>query len=577
MTVDETDPVGVHQANMVGASHAVGVQITKTFDENSFSSFADTTLTAKNIKLAADTTTVVHNQGYIYSSTVNQVVTLTAITPSSSSSSRKNKRDNSAVDVLLSSGGSLSIAFQGTNTNKQHFPAPTFNSSTLTKSNMLTTSRAMMAFMNVMSVDGEDQKSISALMTKVLNPNTPSSYKLTRMIKTICTYLELNPVSMGLLLPRIKTLGESSPITTSRLMLILSQINHTAAADMLISYGLKAPNASVVISAVLATHRAVFVSKEVLKTLISLSTLHSDKLVRNVAQMAVKSWIKKHTSLAPETFPSHKQSIKDNSDFPYNKSWSGDASFGGTTVGVDFSASVFAGTNFDCQHTTFNYEAQAKADVTATLFGHSTNAVDAGLIYGRENGNALQDQIYVSVFGDMVYDQQLSQIDCIQHSADIAHTSPGFSVDYVIWISIIPVTFSASASLDLDLSYFWNICPDQLTAELELMPSSTLTVGGSAEIDLLIVKAGVELDGNFEAQVPPKAEVDGSLCQVTFEVDLQSKPIAVNMDAYYAVKSCKYWIFDCHWKEQGQTTIFSWSEPEHDDVLFQQTWKIAAK
>jgi hypothetical protein len=154
---------------------------------------------------------------------------------------------------------------------------------------------------------------------------------------------------------------------------------------------LKSTIPEIVTKAVLSTHRALFTTTEVLKTLISLSTNSQLKLVRNLAAMAVKTWIKKHAHLPAQTFPSHIKVPSD--DFPYNKSWSGDMSFGGADVGVDFSASVFAGTNFDCNHPTFNYEAYAKADVDVSLFGHSANAVDAGVIYGRENGQPLQGSL----------------------------------------------------------------------------------------------------------------------------------------------------------------------------------------
>jgi len=264
------------------------------------------------------------------------------------------------------------------------------------------------------------------------------------------------------------------------------------------------------------------------------------------------------------------------SDFPYNVSWSDDIKLGGSTVGADFNVALFAGTNFDCTHPTFNYKASAIGTVDISLFGYSTEAVDAGAIYGRANGSPLEDEIFVKVFGDTIYDKPIPQIDCMSHSQDIAHTSPGFSVSYIIWVSVIPITLSASANLDLDLSWDWKICPDQLTAEVELTPTAKLVVGGNAELDLLIVKAGVELDGSFETALPPQAWIDGSMCEVGFDVRRESAPLTINFNGYFAIKSCVLWIFDCHWKTKDQVTIFQWSLPAHNEVIFQETWKIAA-
>jgi hypothetical protein len=93
----------------------------------------------------------------------------------------------------------------------------------------------MFEYMNVMSVSGEDSKSISEMIRRVLDPRAPSSYKLSRLIKSICTWMQINPNDLSLFLPHIKQLSTAHGLTTARLMLILSQINHSLAADMLIS------------------------------------------------------------------------------------------------------------------------------------------------------------------------------------------------------------------------------------------------------------------------------------------------------------------------------------------------------
>jgi len=313
----------------------------------------------------------------------------------------------------------------------------------------------------------------------------------------------------------------------------------------------------------------------VLVELVAISRNAPSQQLRKMATLAVKTVVRKTTGVGgPKSAPV--ANLKD-SNFPYNVSWSDDIKLGGSKIGADFAVALFAGTNFDCNHPTFNYEASAIGTVDVSLFGYTGRAVDAGAIYGRVNGAPDPDDIYLKVFGDTIYSKQIPSIDCIGHSYDIAHTSPGFSVSYIIWVSVIPITLSASASLDLDLSWNWKICPDQLTAEIEVIPRGALSIGGDAEIDLLIIKAGIQLDGSFETALPPQLSLDGSLCEITFEVVRQSNPLSLLFQGYFAVKSCRYWIFDCHWKQESTVNIFQWSLPAQNEVLFQQTWKIASK
>jgi hypothetical protein len=71
-------------------------------------------------------------------------------------------------------------------------------------------------------------------------------------------------------------------------------------------------------------------------------------------------------------------------------------------------------------------------------------------------------------------------------------------------VSIIPVTFTASVALDLNLSWGWQICDSQLSAQVELIPDAALVVSGDADIDLLIIKAGLELDVDLDLEVRPQ-------------------------------------------------------------------------
>jgi len=126
------------------------------------------------------------------------------------------------------------------------------------------------------------------------------------------------------------------------------------------------------------------------------------------------------------------------------------------------------------------------------------------------------------------------------------------------------------------LSWGWSICDATLSVQVELIPKAELVLMGQAEIDLLIIKAGVDLSGSFNTRLIPEGVIDGSKCQVEFDVKLINDPMTIDFESYYATEKCKYWIFDCHWGENHKHTWFEWSLPAHEETLFDQQWKIAA-
>jgi len=264
----------------------------------------------------------------------------------------------------------------------------------------------------------------------------------------------------------------------------------------------------------------------------------------------------------------------DQSDFPFNKSYTGNIQLGGSVANADFQGELFAGTNFDCNQQYFNYEALAQASCTLNLFSWNKQAILAEAIYGRENGQPLADEIKLTVWGDVVYDQPIPSLDCQEHTYDLGQTSPGFSVSYTLWVSVIPVTFSAGATLQLDLKWGWQICDSQLLAMIELIPSATLVIDGNAEVDLLIIKAGITLSGQFSSDLIPQGYIHGSQCQIGFDIQWVSDPMEIDLYSYYAWKKCKYWIFDCHWGQTNQQTWFTWQLPSHDETIYNQSWQI---
>jgi len=185
--------------------------------------------------------------------------------------------------------------------------------------------------------------------------------------------------------------------------------------------------------------------------------------------------------------------------------------------------------------------------------------------------------MFLQVFGQTIFSHNFPVIDCNMHTYPLAHAAPGFSISYTVWVSIIPITFTASSDLSLNLAWGWEICDSPLLLELEVIPSANLVLGGNAVIDLLILRAGVVLDASFNSALTPQGKVLGSECALDFDIVWTSTPAASSFDAYYEWKHCKYLIFDCQWGVHHQTQIWGYTEPAHSEVIFNEEYKIASK
>jgi hypothetical protein len=53
---------------------------------------------------------------------------------------------------------------------------------------------------------------------------------------------------------------------------------------------------------------------------------------------------------------------------------------------------------------------------------------------------------------------------------------------------------------------------------VELIPKATLSIAGGAEINLLIIRAGVDLTGSFNTQIRPQGYIHGANCSLGIDV-----------------------------------------------------------
>eukprot|EP00013_Stygamoeba_regulata_P012799 CAMPEP_0177673130 /NCGR_PEP_ID=MMETSP0447-20121125/25757_1 /TAXON_ID=0 /ORGANISM="Stygamoeba regulata, Strain BSH-02190019" /LENGTH=581 /DNA_ID=CAMNT_0019180937 /DNA_START=30 /DNA_END=1775 /DNA_ORIENTATION=+ len=264
-----------------------------------------------------------------------------------------------------------------------------------------------------------------------------------------------------------------------------------------------------------------------------------------------------------------RQASDDNTDYPYNKDFPVDKMLGSKDIGVSFHFELFAGTNFDCKHDYFNYKLLGEAQAQAYLFGTAHNLLDIKMDYGRDNGTALDDGLFVTLWNKQVYSKTFPPLtDCQEHDAELAHADPGFSLSHTVHLSIVPVTFAANADANMKLTWGYNLCDAKLSAEARLVPTLGVTVGGSAELSILIAKAGVQLGGGVNADVTPQVYLHGSQCVLGFDVVMDGGPVQVAFDGYYQFRKC-HW-FSCSWGDKNTKEFFKYSLPQSSTTLLQK-------
>jgi hypothetical protein len=289
----------------------------------------------------------------------------------------------------------------------------------------------------------------------------------------------------------------------------------------------------------------------------------------------IRRLLKEYVSDNSATLDMQLSAIVDGSDFPFNRSYSKDLVIGGRDVNLDLHGELFVGTNFDCNQKYFNYEGLAEVTGDFTLFTKTANVFTAEAIYGADNGVHLADQFSLVFLGQTVIDQPFPQVDCMEHTYNLFHSAPVVSDSYVVWISVIPVVFSASAGVTLNVDWGWSICDSELSALLELIPGATFSAQGDVELDLLIIKAGIELAAEVNTQIHPQAYIHGSECEVGFDVEKTNNPMDAYFESFFQLEDCTLWIFDCHWNNKDTQVWWQWSQPAASSILFNEDWKIS--
>jgi hypothetical protein len=549
-TILESDPIGNHQTAVSASLSANGVLLlTEVFNQADFVVFPDPTLTPTNMDINARQVTGVHPTGYVVSSTYNQAAILRDISDATYSASKSSKRgitNSTGFETFLSAIGSLNVDYMSDSSSNSLYQVQKFKSQAdgyivdtffgfATKSVEFARDNSLDGIEDAVETISKEKTLTLAYLTKVGN------------------YLRRHPQEAKQLAP-LNTLAASSDLILDRLFFVLTVAQNE---ELIVKFGFQSPSCVVRHRAVLA---APHLKSKSAQLIAGLRIIAADQSCPN-AQAIAKSIL--HPKVAAA------------SPFPFNKTYGGSFKVGGAIAGVDFAANLFVGTNLNCNNAQFNYEGSAEVSAEATLFGYGQPAFDAQIVYGQENGSPLADALTVSIWGNQVYNQPIPVIDCQSGNYPLYHTAPGFSIEHTLWVSIIPVVFSASANLDLTLDWGWNVCASQLSASIDLNGDGAIELSGSSYTDLILLRAGFEISGSLNADLTPTAYVQGTACEVGFEVDETNQPMTAAVTSYYQWKKCKFLFFDCKWGDYNQQNWWSWSLPAQETVLYKQTYTIA--
>lgn len=74
---------------------------------------------------------------------------------------------------------------------------------------------------------------------------------------------------------------------------------------------------------------------------------------------------------------------------------------------------------------------------------------------------------------------------------------------------------------------------------VELIPDGGVVLSGQAEINLLIIRAGLLLSGGFDVSLIPQGYIHGSQCTVGVDIELQTPTFGAQFEGYFAWNHCR--------------------------------------
>eukprot|EP01116_Phalansterium_solitarium_P021912 TRINITY_DN7034_c0_g1_i1.p1 TRINITY_DN7034_c0_g1~~TRINITY_DN7034_c0_g1_i1.p1 ORF type:complete len:754 (+),score=326.84 TRINITY_DN7034_c0_g1_i1:241-2262(+) len=558
------DPVGAYMADVVAVGEKSALMITKNFTQSNVVRFTDPTVDPDNVVISAGTVTAIGLDGVIKTANVDQFVQLVNVNnnPAAAAAHSSGADTNtSSLDINLSSRGRLEIDLQS-----QNGPSPFNQSQLLTPQQVMRSPNFIVSSLFEAGVNAVKAKRAHASRIHDIDAAVDAwtaEPKNERSLSALARYFAARPAAA--LLPLETRLKSGNRPIVAAVLHLLARIDTEPAQALLVAYGLESAADSIRQQAILASYSFTRVSPALLKAMRELSV--SSSPMSRMALFALGSMYGRSelASEAPaELLPRLKTAIQRNdvravsaalyaianagtdvidvedlgiilaadrnsvqkaliqpveyvvnkyaaaqaavtdNDLPYNHTWGGGIVVGGRKINAGFNATTFAGTNFNCNQTYFNYEVIGTSASNVTLFRWHTTTFWSQTVYGLINSQPAANRILVEIFGKVFYDEPLPSVDCFQETIPIFTQQTGLNKQYTLWISVIPVTFTATVSLSLNLDVQFEACLDKLSASLSLLPTATLTFGGGAEVNLLVVRAGIRLEGSFSSTLVPE-------------------------------------------------------------------------
>ena len=110
------------------------------------------------------------------------------------------------------------------------------------------------------------------------------------------------------------------------------------------------------------------------------------------------------------------------------------------------------------------------------------------------------------------------------------------------------------------------MCEADLNVWVE--PKASLTVSGSASLNLLVVDASTALTFSANGALRPKAHVSGTVCDAGLELDFVRDPAdTASLVSAYSVRKCKMLLVGCETIQRRSETWWSWEDHTQTIVL----------
>ncbi|PRP81147.1 lipid transport family protein [Planoprotostelium fungivorum] len=623
--IEEKDVIGVHRSQVSISSSGDHILVRKTFDQSQVISFTDERLHRDNVKLKVNAQHLVHPSGYITEGNVDQNVHLLNV-----NSVPERKRDDEATEMSLSSSGVITMRVNGQPSTKRSDAYVSGLSVDLSlvdgyvQANLFEAARSNLKRVNEREFSVEKLAALLEQMNQI--PAGKINHERVAHVMTQMAQ-HLNGGSEGNFdkIHEVLMDMENVPYAfVDRLFGVLSSVASRSAEKLLIRFGLDSDSRRTVERALVAFHKVKDTSDAAHRRIMKLAS-HDDDEISSAALLAlgtISSRVKNeemHLTLRQliqtrsnsnsmaslsslyaitnskffstqdiirlnfHLHPDHQvrrhslhivRSLATDSEYPYNYSRSAAKSVGGTSAGATFSAQVFVGTNFNCKEKDFDFDLRAQASSSVTLFEKTVPAVDMSADFGQSNGVMHENQAVLKVGGQVVKVVPLDMgSDCQEGSQALQEMNfLGFDVSYTMWVTIIPVKFTASTHFRVDASVHHEYCPMKLTATAYLVPEAAFVLSGSADIDLIIIKTGTRLSGTLDGALVPRLSLWGSECKAGASVEAQNGAMQVDFKSYVQRQKCFLWYFNC---KPGPSTEKDWFVWETEPST-QQLWSYNA-